>query len=175
MGAFDSNNNFSVVDDYGMNTLAFVINSTIEEGEEVCSIEKMKCFMEQADNGFKKTFFFNETIRENERKELVFLTLKPGEAVLNAGEYMNGKLNIGKKPESVKYTALKVTGTEAEYKEFKYAPNFKRPISIIDPEIGDEIKPVLYFDTEANDVRAKMKMLPNKAYISLEVRRVEKG
>ena len=126
--------------------------------------------MEQAENGYKKTFYFNENLEQNERKELVFLTLKPGEAVLNAGEYMNGKLNMGKTPETIKYSALRVSGNEAEYKEFKYAPNFKRPMTIIDPDIGDELKPILYFDTEANDVRAKIKLLPNKSYIALEVK-----
>lgn len=170
MEAFDSKNNFSVVDDYGMNTLAFVVNSTIEEGEEVCSIEKMKCFMERAENGFKKTFFFNEELEPDGRKEVVFLTLKPGEAVLNAGEFINGRLNIGKKPELITYGSLKTSGDQVEYKEIKYTPNFKRPISIIDPEIGDEVKPVLYFDTEANDVKAKIKLMPYKAYIALEVR-----
>ena len=170
MGLFDSNSNFSVLDGYGMNTLAFVINSSVEEGEEVCSIEKMKCFMEQAENGYRKTFYFNEDLEQNERKELVFLTLKPGEAVLNAGEYMNGKLNMGKTPGTIKYSALRTTGENVEYKEFKYAPNFKRPISIIDPEIGDELKPVLYFDTEANDIKAKVALFPNKSYIALEVR-----
>lgn len=169
MGLFDGNN-FSVMDSYGTNTLAFVINSVQEEGNEICSIEKMKCFMEQAEDGFKKTFYFNEELEQNERKELVFLTLKPGEAVLNAGEYMNGKLNVGRKPDTIKYSALRTSGDEAEYKEFKYSPNFKRPISIIDPEIGDELKPIMYFDTEANDVKAKVKLLPNKSYIALEVR-----
>lgn len=172
MGLFDANSNFSVLDNYGMNTLAFVINTTINEGEEVNSIEKMKCFMEEVENGYKKTFYFNNTLAQDERKELVFLTLKPGEAVLNAGEYMNGKLNIGKKPESIEYTSLRISGDESEYKEFKYFPNLKRPISIIDPEIGDEVKPVLYFDAEENDFKAKVKLLPKKSYIALEVRNV---
>ena len=35
MGLFDSNGNFSVLDGYGMNTLAFVINSNNEEGQEL--------------------------------------------------------------------------------------------------------------------------------------------
>lgn len=170
MGLFDSNSNFSVLEGYGMNTLAFVVNTTMDDGEEINSIEKMKCFMEEAENGYRKTFYFSDDLEQNERKELVFLTLKPGEAVLNAGEYMNGKLNMGKKPESIKYSSLRTSGDEVEYKEFKYAPNFKRPISIIDPEIGDEVKPVLYFDTEANDIRAKLKLMPHKAYIALEVR-----
>jgi len=167
---FKNSNIFSVKDSYGMNTLAFVINTTIEDGQEVCSIEKLKCLMEQAEDGYRKTFYFNQELGENERKELVLLTLKPGEAVLNAGEYMNGKLNIGRKPETVAYSAIRTTTNEAEYKEFKYAPNFKRPMTIIDPDIGDELKPVLYFDTEANDVKAKIKLLPNKSYIALEVK-----
>ena len=58
----------------------------------------------------------------------------------------------------------------AEYTDIKYTPNFKRPISIIDPELGDEVKPVLYYDSDANEVKAKIKMLPNKSYIAIEVR-----
>ena len=170
MGLFDGNNNFSVLDGYGMNTLAFVINTAQDENQEVHTIEKMKCFMEAAENGYKKTFYFNEELTQDVTKELVFLTLKPGQAVLNAGEYANGQLTIGRKPETVKYSSVRTSGDEAEYKEFKYAPNFKRPISIIDPEIGDELKPILYFDQEANDVKAKVKLLPNKSYIFLEVR-----
>ena len=172
MGLFESNNNFSVLDGYGMNTLAFVVNTTEDEGQEVCSIEKMKCFMEQAENGYRQKLYFNENLEHDQSKDLLILTLKPGEAVLNAGEYMNGKLNMGKKPESIQYSALRTSGDETEYKEFKYAPNFKRPISIIDPEIGDEIKPILYFDTEANDIKAKVKLLPHKSYIALEVRNI---
>lgn len=168
MGLFDGKN-FSVMDSYGMNTLAFVINTTHQDGEESCSIEKLKCLMEQAENGYKKTFYFSEDVLENEKKDLVFLTLKPGEAVLNAGEYVNGKLNVGKKPDSIKYTSLRTTGDSVEYREFKYARNFKRPISIVDPEIGDEVKPVVYFDTEANDLRAKVQLMPCKLYIALEV------
>ena len=166
----ENNNHFSVKDSYGMNTLAFMIDKTMEEGQETCSIEKLKCFMEQLEDGFKKTFYFQRELEHNERKELVLLTLKPGEAIINSGEYMNGVLNIGKKPETIKYSAFRITENEADYKEFDYTPNFKRPIAIIDPAIGDELKPVIYFDTKVNHVKAKIKLLPNKSYIALEVR-----
>ncbi len=169
MNLFDNDKTFSVLDSVGMNTLAFQINTNIEEGEAVCSIEKMKSFIEQADNGFRKTFFFNPDPEKDNRKEVIFLTLKPGEAILNGAEFMNGKLNVGKKPGRIKYSSLKLQGDETEYKEFKYAPNFKRPISIIDPVLGDEVKPVVYFDTETNEVKAKIKLLPHKSYIALEV------
>ena len=170
MEMFNTKKVFSVLDAKGMNTLAFQINHTEEDGEMVSSIEKLKSFIEIANAGYRKTFFFNPEPEENEKKEVVFLTLKPGEAILNAGEFKDGVLVVGKKPGSIKYSSIKLTGDESEYKEFKYAPNFKRPISIIDPVLGDEVKPVVYFDTDANDVKAKIKLLPNKSYIALEVR-----
>ena len=106
MNMFDNDKTFSVLDSVGMNTLAFQINTNIEEGEAVCSIEKMKSFIEQADNGFRKTFFFNPDPEKDNRKEVIFLTLKPGEAILNGAEFMNGKLNVGKKPGRIKYSSL---------------------------------------------------------------------
>ena len=169
MDMFNPKKVFSVLDLKGMNTLAFQINTTIDEGTEVYSIEKLKSFIEVAKTGYRKTFFFNPEPNDEERKELVFLTLKPGEAILNAGEFKDGILRVGKKPGNIKYSSIKLTGDDSEYKEFKYAPNFKRPIAVIDPLLGDEVKPVVFFDTDKNDVMAKIKLLPHKSYIALEV------
>ena len=169
MNMFDSKKVFSVLDAKGTNTLAFQINHTNEDGTEIHSIEKLKSFIEIAKTGYRKTFFFNPDPEEQERKEVVFLTLKPGEAILNGGDFVDGILRVGKKPGRISYKSIKLTGDESEYKEFKYAPNFKRPITIIDPVLGDEVKPVVFFDTETNDVKAKIKLLPNKSYIALEV------
>ncbi len=170
MDTFNEKNSFYVLDGYGVNTLAFEVLTSIEEGQEVCSIEKMNSFMERAENGFKKTFFFKDMAAE-ERKELVFVRLKAGEAELNTAEFVNGKLNLSPKPGTIQYSSLKTAGSEAEYKEFKYTPNFKRPISIIDPAICDEVKPILYWDTEVNDLRGKIKLLPNKSYIAIEIKK----
>ena len=57
-----------------------------------------------------------------------------------------------------------------EYREFKYTPNLKRPISIIDPETTEEVKPVLYFDEEANEVKGKCKLKPYKKYFAFEIK-----
>ena len=46
----------------------------------------------------------------------------------------------------------------------------KRPISIIDPETTEEVKPVLYFDEEANEVKGKCKLKPYKKYFAFEIR-----
>ena len=169
MDKFDGKKVFSVLDAKGMNTLAFQVNSSVEEGSSIFSIEKLKSFIEQSNNGYRKTFFFNPNPEDNERKSIIFLTLKPGEAVLNGGEFINGVLTVGKKPQGIKYSSIKISGEESEYKEFKYSPNFKRPITIIDPILGDEVKPVVYFDTESNEIKAKIKLLPHKSYIALEV------
>ena len=59
---------------------------------------------------------------------------------------------------------------EGEYKEFQYTPNLKRPISIIDPETTEEIKPVLYRDKETNEIKGKCKLKPYKSYFSFEIR-----
>ena len=109
MDMFDNTKVFSVLDSQGMNTLAFQVNSTIEENEKVYSIEKMKTFIEQTSKGFKKTFFFNPDPKENEPRQVIFLTIKPGEAILNGGEFINGYLTVGKKPGAIKYSSIKLT------------------------------------------------------------------
>ena len=70
-----------------------------------------------------------------------------------------------------KYTVERLDHTEEiEYKDFQYTPNLKRPVTIIDPETTEEIKPVLYFDEKANDVKGKCKLKPYKSYFAFEIR-----
>lgn len=57
-----------------------------------------------------------------------------------------------------------------EIKDFKYTPNLKRPICVIDPETTEEIKPVLYFDEKTNEIKGKCKLKPNKSYFAFEIR-----
>ncbi len=58
--------------------------------------------------------------------------------------------------------------------EVQYTPNLKRPISIIDPETTEEIKPVLYFDEKTNEVKGKCKLKPYKSYFAFEIREKNK-
>jgi len=60
-----------------------------------------------------------------------------------------GKLLVSKNSGKIRYTTL-YSETESNYDDIKYTPNFRRPISIIDPAIADEVKPMLYYDEEAN-------------------------
>ena len=69
----------------------------------------------------------------------------------------------------LKFNTLYSEKTEV-FKNFMYTPNLKRSISIIDPETTEEIKPVLYFDEESNEVKGKCKLKPYKSYFTFEIR-----
>ena len=79
------------------------------------------------------------------------------------------RVKIAKRPIPIKFNTL-YSEQETEYKEFKYTPDLKRPISIIDPETTEEIKPVLYSDQETNEVKGKCKLKPYKSYFAFEIR-----
>ena len=78
-------------------------------------------------------------------------------------------MKIAKRPIPIKFDTL-YSEQESEYKEFKYTPDLKRPISIIDPETTEEVKPVLYFDGQTNEVKGKCKLKPFKSYFAFEIR-----
>ena len=79
------------------------------------------------------------------------------------------QVRISKRPVPMKFQTL-YNEKETEYKEFTYTPNLKRPISIIDPETTEEIKPTLYFDEKTNEVKGKCKLKPYKSYFAFEIR-----
>ena len=81
----------------------------------------------------------------------------------------NNKVKIAKRPIPIKFDTL-YSEQEQEYKEFRYTPDLKRPISIIDPETTEEIKPILYFDEETNEVKGICKLKPYKSYFAFEIR-----
>ena len=85
------------------------------------------------------------------------------------GILLGDEVRITKKPSPFKFGTL-YSETSNEYKEFNYTPNLKRAISIIDPETGEEIKPVLFFDEKTNEVKGKCKLKPYKSYFAFEVR-----
>ena len=69
----------------------------------------------------------------------------------------------------VKFDTL-YSETAMELKDFKYTPNLKRPITIIDPETTEEVKPMIYLDKSTNEARGRCKLKPNKSYFSFEIR-----
>lgn len=160
--------NFTIVDSPEMCTLAFMVNKP-EEGTSYCTLQKLDYTLQDSSNAAKKTFYVDW--KDEETKNIVLLTINGEKAFLNSAILSEDKLLVSEKPTNIGFRVLYSEET-SDYKDFKYTPNFRRPISIIDPEIADEIRPVLYYDEVANMVKAKIKLQPNKSYIALEVKEV---
>lgn len=165
-----SEKNFTVVDSTGANTVAFLINKNDAEGEKAYALQKLSCTAQFEGDKIKKTFYIDEEIPEGTEKNVVLLTIEKEKALLNTMVLQSDKFFISKESAPIEFKKL-YSETEQEYKDIKYTPNFQRPISIIDPETGDEVRPVLYYDDEADMVKAKIKMMPFKPYIALEIKK----
>ena len=160
---------FSITDPQGVNTVIYKINETEKEylkESPKYTIERLDYTEELRGDVKRKTFFVEEP---KETEDLVILSFGKDRVVVNMGILEENKVVISKKPSSLKFQTL-YSEEEKEFKEFKYTSNLKRPITIIDPETTEEIKPVLYFDKETNEVRGKCKLKPYKSYFTFEIR-----
>ena len=160
---------FSITDPLGVNTVIYRVNKTPRELLQEYpkfTVQRLEYAEELNGNLKKKTFFVDEP--ENE-EELVILSFGQDKVVINMGLLENNKVKIAKRPIPIKFDTL-YSEQEQEYKEFRYTPDLKRPISIIDPETTEEIKPILYFDEETNEVKGKCKLKPYKSYFAFEIR-----
>lgn len=160
---------FSITDPQGVNTVIYRVNKTPRELLQEYpkfTVQRLEYAEELNGNLKKKTFFVDEP--ENE-EELVILSFGKDRVVINMGLLEEDKVKIAKRPIPIKFDTL-YSEQEQEYKEFRYTPDLKRPISIIDPETTEEIKPILYFDEETNEVKGKCKLKPYKSYFAFEIR-----
>jgi len=159
---------FSITDPEGVNTVIYRINKTAKEylnEYPKYTVERLLSREELKGNLTRKTFFIDEPEYE---EQLLFLSFGKEKVVVNTGVLEDNKVRISKKPMPIKFETL--YSEKEEYKEFDYTPNLKRPISIIDPETTEEIKPVLYMDKETNEVKGKCKLKPYKSYFAFEIR-----
>ena len=114
----------------------------------------------------RKTFYIDDP--KSIGNHLVILSFGKEKVVVNVGLLKDEEVKISKRPLPMKFETL-YNEKETVYKEFTYTPNLKRPISIIDPETTEEIKPTLYFDENSNEVRGKCKLKPYKSYFAFEI------
>lgn len=161
---------FSITDPKGVSTVIYRINQTEKEflkDSPKYTIERL-AYMEELTGEFKKkTFFVDDPSPRGE--ELVILSFGKDKVVVNTGIMAQNKLTISKKPMPVKFDTI-YSEKESVYKEFDYTPNLKRPISIIDPETTEEVKPIVYLDEKTNEIKGKCKLKPYKSYFAFEVR-----
>ena len=164
-----SGKNFSITDPQGVNTVIYRINKTENYAEQNLpkyTVERLT-YGEEINGTMKKKVFFIDEPKEKE--QLVILSFGQDKVVVNSGIMENDKVKISKKPIPIKFDTL-YSEEETEYKDFRYTPDLKRQITIIDPETAEEVKPVLYLDQETNDIKGKCKLKPYKSYFSFEIR-----
>ena len=160
---------FSITDPQGVNTVIYRVDKTPKELLQEYpkfTVQRLEYSEELNGNLKKKTFFVDEPKNE---EELVILSFGQDKVVINMGILEENKVKIAKRPIPIKFDTL-YSEQEREYKEFRYTPDLKRPISIIDPETTEEIKLILYFDKETNEVKGKCKLKPYKSYFAFEIR-----
>ena len=165
---------FSITDATDVNTVIYQVNKTEKEFSKTSpkyTIERLDFTQELVGEKKKKTFYVDNP--KEDGNDLVILSFGKDKAVINVGLLEDDMVKISKRPIPMKYDTI-YNEIEAEYKDFNYTPNLQRPICIIDPETAEEIKPVLYFDEETNDVKGKCKLKPYKSYFAFEVKDSDK-
>ena len=164
---------FSITDPKGVNTVIYQVNKIEKEFLKEYpkfTVERLEHIEEIRGDFNKKTFYVENPSKDGNK--LVILSFGQDKVVINTGILLNDEVKITKKPTPFKFTTL-YSEDETEYKEFKYTPNLKRPITIIDPETTEEIKPMLYFDENTDEVKGKCKLKPYKSYFAFEIRESE--
>jgi len=161
---------FSITDPLNVSTVIYQVSKTEKEmakNSPKYTVERLDFTEELVGEKKKKTFYVNEPAPEG--NSLVILSFAKEKVVVNVGLLEDERVRISKKPIPIKFKTL-YNEQETEYKEVEYTPNLKRPISIIDPETTEEVKPILYFDEKTNEVKGKCKLKPFKSYFAFEVR-----
>ena len=162
---------FSITEPKNVNTIIYQVNKTnkkeVSKGAPKYTIERLEFAEELRDEASRKTYFIDAPKLDG--NQLIMLSFAQNKVVVNMGILQDDKVKISKKAVPVKFDTL-YSENEPVYKEFKYTPNLQRPISIIDPETTEEIKPTLYFDKETNEVRGKIELQPKKPYFAFEIR-----
>ncbi len=160
---------FSITDPKGVNTVIYQINKTPKEFLKEYpkyTVDRLDYTEEIRDNVTRKTFYVDFPTYED---ELLILSFTQERVVVNTAIMVDDKISINKKPTALKFDSI-YSEEEKEIKNFRYTPNLKRPICVIDPETTEEVKPVLYFDEDTNEVKGKCKLKPYKSYFSFEIR-----
>lgn len=160
---------FSITDPKGVNTVIYQVVKTpkkLLDKYPKYTVDRLDYTEEIRGEMKKKTFFVDFPTEED---ELVILSFAKERVVVNTAVMIDDKISISKSPVPLKFDSI-YTEDEKELKDFRYTPDLKRPICVIDPETTEEIKPMLYFDENLNEVRGKCKLKPNKSYFAFEIR-----
>ncbi len=162
---------FSITEPESINTVIYKVNKTEKEflnKSPKFTIERLKYYEEYIGRNKKKTFFLMDPAPEG--NELVIFSFGKDRVVVNNGflETRTNIVRVSNTPVPMRFETL-YNENETEFREFEYTPNLKRPITIIDPDTTDEVKPKLYFDEATNEVKGKCILQANKTYVMFEI------
>ena len=163
---------FSITEPNSVNTVIYKVNKTEKEFLDKSpkfTIERLKYSEEFVGTAKKKTFFLMDPAPEG--NELVLFSFGKDKVVVNRGflETSTNLVKISNTPVPMRFETL-YSEKDTEFREFEYTPNLKRPITIIDPDTTDEVKPKLYFDESTNEVKGRCVLQANKTYVMFEIR-----
>ena len=161
---------FSITDPKGVSTVIYEVFKTKKEYLKKYpkfTVQRLRSTEQLVGDLKKKTFYVEEPLENG--NQLVIFSFAKEKVVINNGLLINDEVKISKKPVPFKFDTL-YSDEAVEYRDFKYTPNFKRAITIIDPETTEEVKPVLYYDDETDEVKVKCKLKHNKSYFAFEIR-----
>ena len=161
---------FSITDPKGVNTVIYQVIKTpkaLAKEYPKYALERLESVDELHGDMKRKTFYID--FPSANQDELVILSFGKDRVVVNTAILEGNKVSISKKPMPLRCNSI-YSEYATEIKDFKYTPNLKRPICVIDPETTEEIKPVLYFDEKTNEIKGKCKLKPYKSYFAFEIR-----
>ena len=158
---------FSIIDAKGMNTIAFAIESDYVEDEEVYTLKMLDSEKDEKDGKIEKTFFVE--LDPKDSATIIMLTIGRSKMIMNTGLLEDNELDITENADIIKYEPIINNDATYKVREFKYTPNLKRPISIIDATTCEEVKPMLYLDPDTGEITGKCKMEPYKKYFAIEI------
>ena len=160
---------FSITDPKDVKTVIYQINPTVnpEVNSPKFTLQRLESRSQLVGENTKKTFFVDD-VRDS-GNPLVILSFAKDKVIVNMGKLNDNVVKISKKPHPVQFNTL-YSDKETEIKDVKYTPNLQRPITIIDPETAEEVKPILYIDKDTNEVKGKCKLKPYKSYFTFEIR-----
>ncbi len=160
---------FSITDPKGVNTVIYEIYKTDKEYLDrypKYTVERLRTTETYVGDLKRKTFYVEDP--QEKGNQLIIFSFADEKVVINNGLLINNEVKISKKPIPFKYNTI-YSEESTEVKDFKYTPNLKRAITIIDPETAEEVKPVLYYDETTDEVKGKCKLKPNKSYFAFEI------
>lgn len=161
---------FSITDPKGVNTVIYEVYKLKKEYEgkfPKYAVERLKTTEQIVGDSKRKTFYVEDP--QEKGNQLVIFSFAKDKVVINNGLLINDEVRISKKPLPFKFDTI-YSEEETEVRDFKYTPNLKRAITIIDPETTEEVKPVLYYDEKTEEVKGKCRLKPYKSYFAFEIR-----